>query len=141
MQNLSYRNVSANILEELQREDSPLKCLREENGDLFTWCQKFFAGADEKTWPDELQAMVLGFQIGTDYVSESQLLKELLDEGRCPHTLTQYKNDVLIPFGHLAPGDEPAKNDLLNFTTLLSQTELTLFEGIQPLTKNYCIIQ
>lgn len=142
VQNLSYRNVSADILTELRREDSPIKCLGEENGDLFTWCQDFFAGTDPVTWPDELQAMVLGFRIGTDYVSESQLLKELLNEGRCPHALAQYKNDVLIPFGHLAPDEKPADNDLLNFTTLLSQTKLTLFEGIQPSPpKNHCIIQ
>ena len=92
----------------------------------------FFGGSDSATWPDELQTMILGFQIDTNYISESQLLSELLQERFCPYELEEYKNDVLIPFGHLAPGAKYQNEDLLNFTTLLSQTSLSLFEGITP---------
>lgn len=106
--------------------------MQAKNPQLLEWCEKFFGGTDSTTWPDELQAMILGFQIDTSYVSESQLLSELLQDGVCPHELAKYKNDVLIPFGHLAPNTEPQGEDSLNFTTLLSQTTLNLFAGILP---------
>lgn len=129
-QNLFYTNGSTDILDALRKDCPSIQCLKAENPQLLEWCEKFFGGTDSTTWPDELQAMILSFQIETTHVSESQLLSELLKEGVCPHELAKYKNDVLIPFGHLAPGTEPQDGNSLNFTTLLSQTALPLFAGI-----------
>lgn len=135
IQNLFYEKVSANILDEFRTNYPTIECLQRENSELFEWCMNFFGGTERTTWPDELQAMVLGFRFDTNYVSESQLLSELLQEGVCSHELAEYKNDVLIPFGHLDPGSKPKDNDALNFTTLLSQTGLPLFAGISPIAR------
>ena len=134
IQNLSYKDIHTDILNELRNNFSSIKCLKAENHQLLGWCGNFFGGTDLTTWPDELQAMILGFQIETTHVSESQLLSELLKESKCPHELERYKDDVLIPFGHLQPGSKLKDNDSLNFTTLLSQTQTTLnlFAGILP---------
>lgn len=131
-QNLSHEDVSADILAELRRNYPSIECLKTDNPILLKWCEKFFGGTNPATWPDELQAMILGFQIGTIHVSESQLLSELLQEGVCPDGLKDYKNDVLIPFGHLGPDAICQDEDSLNFTTLLSQTQLHLFANISP---------
>lgn len=131
VQNLFYEKGSGSIFDELQQKYSSINFLKKENSGS-PWCKNFFGGSDMSTWPNELQAMILGFQVGTNYISETQLLSELLNEYRCPHELIMYKNDVLIPFGHLGPDGEMKKEDSLNFTTLLSQTGLPLFSDISP---------
>jgi hypothetical protein len=89
------------------------------------WYRQFFGGTDPATWPDELQAMVLGIEVDGQRLSEANLMAEWLSgqDGLIPRELAQYTG-TLVPFGHLGPYDEIKERDMQNFCALLHQSGL-----------------
>ena len=88
------------------------------------WYEAFWGGSNLNTWPDELQAMLLGIEIDGKKISEATLLQDFLESKTLPNVFQGYQNKELIPFGHMDPKDENTplvESDKERFEKLLFQ--------------------
>jgi hypothetical protein len=124
IQNLQYPSTTSVLIQ--QELDTHFSSLLAD----CSWYARFFAGSDGDTWPDELQAMVLGIEVEIEghkvRLSEANLMQEWLSgqHGSIPRELAQYTGHTLVPFGHLGPQDEIKPADMQNFCALLQQSGL-----------------
>jgi hypothetical protein len=112
------KHVSRDVEQRLRQEFSQF--FRDQQ--MCKFCEHFFAGSEGKTWPDELQAMVLGIKANDGQrLSEANLMTEW---ARQSGHISQEQNGILVPFGHLRAKDTIRQEDMQNFCALLCQSGL-----------------